>query len=175
MARFPIVTPYAQTIPAVMNYLLSRTAPNFRIDMAQVEYVDSVFEHRDPDRAEALFRHTAAPEGSVFRIPYRRLDIDRYADLSPPHKRYLALASTDLDLPVVLALVLERYQVLLDPTHVQLAVNADPDDPTRQSVIVQPVPTHPVWIGQLQLWNVAANDIRLHVTRYHHPDIDPTH
>lgn len=176
MARLPIVTPYAQTIPAVMNYLLARTYPRFQIAADQMQYVDSIIDDpARPERAEARYRHIAKPDGALNQFSYTRLNLDRYADLYTLNWRYLAVGNAVPADETLFDYVLTHFQVLLTGEDAIVEFAPELDETNALSIIIRPNTDHPIWFGALRLWAVPTDDIRALVTKLVHHTIDPTH
>ncbi len=175
MSRLPVVTPYAQTIPAVMNYLLSLAHPRFTVAMGWMQFVDSIIgDPERPERAIARFQSLKVPDDELYSYAYTRMDIDRYCDLSTPNLRYIPWGSGPVDNDALLLYIVENFHVLLMEADVQIDIATSADGTGAWNITVTPSPLHPIWFGVLHLAVVPAGDIRSIVWKLAHPTLDPT-
>lgn len=175
MLPLPKLSPYGQTVPAVMNYLLSHTYPRYAISSRLMQFVDSVVEDpAKPELATARFTTFAAPEDEPVRLPYQRMELARYCELFTPNLRYLPLGDTVPSNDQLLEYVLNAYQILLIEQDVAIDVSDELDSTTARRITVTPVTDHPIWYGAMELHITTVDDIRPNILRLVYPGLNPT-
>ena len=171
----PLICHYNQPSVALMQGLLATQSTRAVIAENRLAFLNS--EIPDPahlERAVGLYEDLRRPDDPPYRIPYSRLDIERYMRLYPAHLLYLPWGTSPATLGQILTYISQNLGTLLDVSEITALIAEDPDETGALAITIDPMFHHPVWYGQLKLWQVPATDLRSLITQRHYPLLNPT-
>jgi hypothetical protein len=175
----PLINPYNQTVAVLMQGLLAEQSTGAALPAQRLSFLRSTVPNTArPERALAHYvdaKRSTVDVPVVVSVPYNRLDIQRYAQLYPEHLRYVPWSSSDpITLVEVLAYIAAHLGMLLDVDDVLLTRTDPTPIDVIDEVLITPIPTHPLWYGQLRLWLVPSTDLRSLITRRTYVALDVT-